>query len=1052
MSRKDGDKAMKRFSIALAFVMAVTALCLNLPVMAASRDPYSGFSATTLDGSNITTYNISSGYLGSTGAGNYFYYENVDFGEVSPTSVELEIGVPEEYSGATVEIRIDSPTGPLLASMVDQPSSFDTALTHKADILTPVTGIHTLYIKTGDKTANFFMIKFNKPLTGQDVYTVFEASDAFMDIKDSEYRYAINILYQLGFLDGFEGDYFYPKMFIKRKDFVEVLFKTLNIEANKKAKQAFLDVTMEQDCYAVINTLAEEGIIEGDGNGYFYPDDFISKDDAMVMICHILGYSEVADMNGGYTDGYKRFATSQNLYDGIGAGEFLRNGETARLMLNMFDADYLELDAVTGDGVKYKEVKGILSKTMDLYSSRGQVTATNNTALNIPESYMDFEHVEIDGVKYEVGTTQAKALLGYECDFYYKLIDDERILAAIMPRNNVKVTTISSLDYDIDEITTELVSYVNSDGTRKKLRFENNSSILYNGVAIDGALDEYIEFLPMRGSVKYIQNPNGKNAVFIDEYINIQIGMVDKEKEIISDKITDTKYELSTAAFYCIKDSEPVDYSRLSVNDIGMLYISKNKTGDKTVRLIIGGTTVNGSIDSKNLDEIVINGVTYKVANEFLTKIEKDFKESYTGTPEEYEQALQSEIALKTSPGTSGIFYINSFNELVLYEVDFSQQDMLGMILSVTPNIEEEEAPSYIKILTSSNEIIRYPTAERIYIDGIRYKETIDIGNAMANLKANVLNMPLRYQIDNKGNVTLIDTELKGAGGQKDTLTKLIASTSYNYGYGTRLLINSSTGKGVIPFASNGLLLSKWEGVMPDQYTFSTGGLSDSGNSGDVYTINPDSETCDIFVWINRGTDYGAKSMVINSIIPMINDDNEFCYNITGIIGSSLEEYQITQDILNGNDTMQVLVHEAGRGDCLRIGTNDKGQITSADLLYIHDGSPQLTYVNEKGETLTVDARVDLNGPVWSDGGQKYRAVCGTAVENTGEYLKIDIGTAGKEDIEYIYTKGTNVVVYNESANTLEDGQTSAAVQKGDRVFVYISDRGTRTVAIYVQD
>ncbi len=1044
---------MKKKSIALMMLAAVLALWMEIPAWAASKDPYDGFSTTLLDGSNISTYNISGGFLGSTGANNYFYYENINFGTVSPTSVELEIGVPAEYAGATVEIRIDSPTGPLLASMVDQASSFDTALTHTAPILTPVTGVHTLYIKTGSQTANFFMIKFNKPLTGEDLYTVFESSDAFLDIRDSKYRMQINALDQLGFLDEDMGDYFYPKMFIKRKDFSEILFQVLNIEPNKKGKQAFADVTPDMECYGVINTLAERGIIVGYNDGYFYPEEFITKSDAMVMICQLLGYGDLADMNGGYPAGYLKFANDQRLSSGLDSGEYLRNGEMARLMCNMFEAYYLELDTISGaqGTVQYKEIKGILSKTMDIYSGRGQVTATNNTTLSIPESSLNFEHVEIDGEVYHVGATDAKALLGYECDFYYNAEDDgdEKTLVAIMPRISTEVTTVTSADCDIEEITTERITYSDSEGSRKRINLDSDTAILYNGVAIDGALDEFIGQLPLRGSIRYIQNSKGKDTVFIDEYINIQIGMVDRDNEMISDALTDTQYAFEEYDFYCIKEGEPVTYSRLAVNDVAMLYMSKNSTGKKMVRLIVDGIAVSGSISARAEDEIVVGGVTYTVSPEFFADLKADFDEGYTGPAEDYEAAWQAEISHKIGPGVSGTFYVNGFNELVAYTASASNTDKIGMALAISPNLEDNGEPSYVKILTSDNEVVRYPMAERVYIDGIRLKESLDIAQSLADLKAAVVNMPVRYQIDGSGRITMLDTELAGAGGQRDTLTKLFASTAYNYGSGTRLLINSSTGKGTIPFASNGWLLSKWTDVAPDQYTFSQGGLSDSGNSGDVYTLNPDNETCDIFVWINRGLDYGAQSMVLDDINEMVDNDNEIYYNVTGIIGSELVEYPVREDVLAGNDAMRAIVHEAQRGDCLRIGTNSKSEITSMDLLYLRDGRPELRYINESGTEVVVKARVSESTRVWSDGGQKYRAVYATAVENTGEYLKVSIGSTLKDDIEYIYTKNANVIKYNSSRNSIEDGLSNASIQKGDRVFVYISDRSTRTVAVY---
>src|SRR5699024_1100531 len=130
----------------------------------------------------------------------------------------------------------------------------------------------------------------------------------------------------------------------------------------------------------------------------------------------------------------------------------------------------------------------------------------------------------------------------------------------------------------------------------------------------------------------------------------------------------------------------------------------------------------------------------------------------------------------------------------------------------------------------------------------------------------------------------------------------------------------------------------------------------------------------------NRGLDYGAQSMVIDEVRQTVGQDNEIYYNVIGIIGMERVEYPVTEETLAGNSTLQAIVRGIKRGDCLRIGTNSKNEINSMDLLYLRDGRGVLDSVDENGTAVSVTPRVSAGNRVWSDGGQKYRAVCATAV------------------------------------------------------------------------
>lgn len=82
-------------------------------------------------------------------------YQNVDFGMVEPKSVEINMAVPTGREGRDIEVRLDSPTGPIIATLTThmtdtEPGSkeedWDVFGVHTATISKAITGKHDIYI------------------------------------------------------------------------------------------------------------------------------------------------------------------------------------------------------------------------------------------------------------------------------------------------------------------------------------------------------------------------------------------------------------------------------------------------------------------------------------------------------------------------------------------------------------------------------------------------------------------------------------------------------------------------------------------------------------------------------------------------------------------------------------------------------------------------------------------------------------------------------------------------------------------------------------------
>ncbi len=166
--------------------------------------------------------------------------------------------------------------------------------------------------------------------------------DAFSDVKSNHWCAGpIQSLYELGVLNGKEAGKFYPEASVTRAEFSKMLIKALfdNYQATTEAD--FSDVAAQHWFYSDVNAAAELGIINGNGNGSFLPDEVISRQDMAVMLQRALKAANVNLAAGERSFGddaqiaaYAREAVSSlgsaGILNGMENGNFVPNGAVSR--------------------------------------------------------------------------------------------------------------------------------------------------------------------------------------------------------------------------------------------------------------------------------------------------------------------------------------------------------------------------------------------------------------------------------------------------------------------------------------------------------------------------------------------------------------------------------------------------------------------------------------------------------------------------------------------------------------------------------------------------
>lgn len=109
------------------------------------------------------------------------------------------------------------------------------------------------------------------------------SGNAFTDISSSWAKDYINKLYNEGILFGKQGSLYKPADNITRAEFAAYLVNTLRLES-KSADISFKDVNDKTDYAEFIKTAAAYDLIKGDPQGYFRPNNTITREDAALIM------------------------------------------------------------------------------------------------------------------------------------------------------------------------------------------------------------------------------------------------------------------------------------------------------------------------------------------------------------------------------------------------------------------------------------------------------------------------------------------------------------------------------------------------------------------------------------------------------------------------------------------------------------------------------------------------------------------------------------------------------------------------------------------------
>lgn len=519
---------------------------------------------------------------------------------------------------------------------------------------------------------------------------------------------------------------------VSRAYFAKLTLNLCGIYLNPEdyTETVFADVTKKTEYSEYISEAYRLGYISGAGGSNFNPSEQITAAEAIVILSRVLGYSELAEREGGYPYGYISLAKKHGVLDGteISYNDAANFGCVMQLLRNAADAELYEYEILGND--EYRIVcdddATILTKYLKIYNAEGVVTANEYTELMAESSSVGENQVAMSEYIFDCGDTDVCDFLGYRMKLYYDGSDDTVKAPKILYAESCRENSVNTFDIRDITVSGEYIKYAPEDKTAKKYRVDDYASFILNGKMTAMTLAQ-IEDLG-KETVTLISNDGDGTAevVIIFDYDTYVVSGVSGISNIVTSKEGDTisLEQSNDFSVRVIKDGRDIAPADINVNDT-ILVARSAGSGKNIETVLVSDKLAVGTVDFTDEEYISVDDVRYKADAKALLSV---------GVGKEYK------------------IYIDALGYAVRAE---SENDLVYGYLYYMAKTESEEEV-VCRIFTENNRWVRLKLAEKIRFNG-NSKKTENVFDELGENK-DVYRQLIRYSVNADNDVSRIDT------------------------------------------------------------------------------------------------------------------------------------------------------------------------------------------------------------------------------------------------------------------------------------------------------
>lgn len=388
-------------------------------------------------------------------------------------------------------------------------------------------------------------------------------AQVFSDVASTDnYAEAIETLSALGIITGDDENNdgvmeFRPNDTITRAEVTAIVSRIQGMNNAAQTNTSFADVPSTHWASGYVAQAANQGIVDGYGDGNFGPEDNVKYQEMIKMLMETLGYRPFADDQGGYPTGYLTAAQRYGVLDDVvggGIGVEASRGMVAQMVYNAIDTPLMDMVTYgkNGEYTVYENRDGygfktLLTRDLKMVKVSGKVVAnsytdTENHTTDIDASASKTIKVKLDNstnnynylgsylyvnsgsssstvtraMKFYQGEEDVDSLIGYAVDLYAKQDsnrNDDYTIVAITPnasKNNSVEFTLDQYEGYTQDVNSGkgTLSYLKNETDRNetKLTVQADPTIIYNGAAAVGKMNNY--FGNTEGATTEVIEPN----------------------------------------------------------------------------------------------------------------------------------------------------------------------------------------------------------------------------------------------------------------------------------------------------------------------------------------------------------------------------------------------------------------------------------------------------------------------------------------------------------------------------------------------------------------
>jgi len=747
---------------------------------------------------------------------------------------------------------------------------------------------------------------------------VYAATDASND--------SIEVLRAVGVINS--GKEIVPENGISRGDFVALASRiALQGSLPLGTSVVFSDVSSQNENFDAINLLSSLGIVSGNPNGMFLPDEIISQKEAAKIVINSLDWDEFIISDKNDTLEYFGVAVRNKFFRGIEADSEAKMtwAEAAELFMNVLSSN-VRVQVSYGDTEEYQKYSDVtyFNLYFDVYTIEGRVTDNGATSLS-GKSRIDKGSFLIDGISLVDMREKKTDLLGMNVEAYYKKIkgkQDELIYA--VPDDDQLLTLTSNMIYGFED-NVYYYSAEENDEYEYEAKLLKEFDLIYNGKAVlPGETVDLAKLHPESGRVELIDADGDSKyeTVKLWVYRSVVVSSKDEERFMIYDKLGGVPICADEAEGCIITDKNGNTMSFAQIKPMDVLSVSVS-SDNELVSIICNKSGFNARIDECiNGSTYLLSGVEYRPSDDFM----KVYKEQ-----------------LKI--GTYADFYANHEGLLVYMDTSSEPGAGLAYLVDVSTNKDGFNDDYLVKLFTSNGKMRVYRLAQKVTVDGVGMSSKD--AYAMIWNGGNVKNQLLDYTLDGEESINMLDLAYDGAPSAKESdyslhfhgaITKdRDKSIKMKYIFSAfddgRVFINPSTLVFLIP--NNG---DEEDFIITDQSYFRD---NTEYTIKDAYRHDPESPLAEAIV---MNVDHTGKqyyhvlrpASLVKSVSNAVNSNGDIvqklvCYENGSTVTVYTEEDNVLQVVSNGK-TVKI-----APGDIIRYGTNSKGTISKNDVIMLYD-------------------------------------------------------------------------------------------------------------------